>query len=84
MEMGRAGGAGGTSPRRALQAPQDKVLLQNEHQDLLLAAWKVLRRNVAILPQLGVSREEVKSRIKLPRQVSWIISEDVESSLERH
>lgn len=43
------------------QPPQDEVLLQNEHQALLLAAWKVLRRNVVILLQLGDSREEVKA-----------------------
>lgn len=41
--VGRAGGAV-PSPSTALlsQPPQAMVLLQNEHQALLLAAWKVL------------------------------------------
>lgn len=48
-------------PALMSQPPQATVLLQNEHQALLLAAWKVLRRNVVILLQLGGGRGEVKA-----------------------
>lgn len=35
-------------------------------------------------PAAGRQEGRGKSRVKLLRQVSWVISEDVDSSLERH
>lgn len=46
---------------RLSKLPQGNVLLQNQHQVLLLAAWKVLRSDVVIHLRLGGSREEVRA-----------------------